>query len=90
MSPLRLPVAAGGTSLRSGEVELMLHRRLLHDDRRGVAEPLNETACGCRDCHCDGLIVRGTHLLTFEVYRKHVVGLLATLGSIMLCFVHHD
>lgn len=48
-------------------MELMLHRRTLYDDRRGVAEPLNETACGCRDCACDGLIVRGTHLLTFEV-----------------------
>lgn len=49
----------------------MLHRRLLYDDRRGVAEPLNETACGCRNCHCDGLIVRGTHLLTFEVRRTY-------------------
>jgi len=58
---------AAGASLHSGEMELMLHRRTLYDDRRGVAEPLNETACGCRDCACDGLIVRGTHLLTFEV-----------------------
>lgn len=64
---MALVSAAGGTSLCSGEVELMLHRRLLYDDRRGVAEPLNETACGCRECSCDGLIVRGTHLLTFEV-----------------------
>jgi hypothetical protein len=85
-----LVTAAGGTSLRSGEVELMLHRRLLYDDRRGVAEPLNETACGCQDCACDGLIVRGTHLLTFEVYQRYVAGLLAILGSIMVCFVYHD
>ena len=33
------------------------------DDRRGVGEPLNETLCGCVDCNCPGLIVRGTHLL---------------------------
>ena len=35
----------------------MLHRRVLKDDNRGVAEPLNETANG------RGLIVRGTHRL---------------------------
>lgn len=41
--------AQGGTSLRAGEVELMVHRRVLHDDFRGVEEPLNETMCGCGD-----------------------------------------
>jgi len=33
----------GGASQREGELELMLHRRLLVDDGRGVNEPLNET-----------------------------------------------
>lgn len=33
---------AGG-SLASGQLELMAHRRVLQDDRRGVGEPLNET-----------------------------------------------
>mmetsp|Transcript_39618 Transcript_39618/g.61821 ORF Transcript_39618/g.61821 Transcript_39618/m.61821 type:complete len:636 (+) Transcript_39618:519-2426(+) len=33
----------GGASLIEGQVELMVHRRLLQDDARGVAEPLNET-----------------------------------------------
>jgi hypothetical protein len=28
--------------LHEGEVELLIHRRLLADDARGVAEPLNE------------------------------------------------
>ena len=32
----------GGTSLHPGDVELMLHRRLLVDDGKGVGEPLNE------------------------------------------------
>ncbi len=33
----------GGTVMRSGEIEIMIHRRLLADDGRGVEEPLNET-----------------------------------------------
>lgn len=33
----------GGASLADGQMELMVHRRLLFDDSRGVGEPLNET-----------------------------------------------
>jgi len=33
----------GGSSLENGEMELMIHRRLLVDDGRGVGEPLNES-----------------------------------------------
>jgi len=42
-------VSQGGTSLKPGELELMVHRRLQKDDNRGVQEPLNETMCGCND-----------------------------------------
>lgn len=45
----------GGTSVREGQIELMLHRRLLHDDAFGVGEALNETA------NEKGLVVRGKH-----------------------------
>ncbi|XP_053622765.1 lysosomal alpha-mannosidase-like isoform X3 [Plodia interpunctella] len=45
----------GGTSLVEGQIELMLHRRLLHDDAFGVGEALNETADG------KGLVTRITH-----------------------------
>ncbi|KDR11229.1 lysosomal alpha-mannosidase isoform X2 [Zootermopsis nevadensis] len=50
--------AQGGTSLNNGEVELMVHRRLLHDDAFGVSEALNETAFG------HGLVAIGKHWLT--------------------------
>ena len=43
--------------MASGEVELMLHRRLLYDDAFGVGEPLDEIAFG------QGLVVRGTEWL---------------------------
>lgn len=49
--------AQGGSSLGSGSLELMIHRRLLHDDAFGVDESLNETAYG------QGLVARGTHYL---------------------------
>lgn len=48
----------GGSSLHDGQVELMLHRRLLQDDGLGVEEPLNEPGIDRR-----GLIIRGKHYL---------------------------
>lgn len=47
--------AQGGSSLEDGVLELMVHRRLLHDDAFGVGEALNETEYG------EGLIARGKH-----------------------------
>lgn len=47
----------GGSSLDGGMLEVMVHRRLLHDDAFGVDEELDEKAFG------DGLAVRGTHYL---------------------------
>ncbi|GAB4821252.1 hypothetical protein N2152v2_008298 [Parachlorella kessleri] len=69
--------AQGGASLRSGELEVMVHRRTAVDDWRGVAEPLNETVCGCTgpDCNCTGtagrlaagwLVARGVHWLVLS------------------------
>ena len=39
-------VSMGGASMSDGSLELMVHRRLLHDDHRGVGEPLDESMCG--------------------------------------------
>lgn len=47
--------AQGGSSLRDGEIELMIHRRLLRDDAFGVEEALNET-----------VVARGRHYLLFN------------------------
>ncbi|GAB2278382.1 hypothetical protein Dimus_013066 [Dionaea muscipula] len=47
----------GGSSISDGEIELMLHRRLVKDDGRGVAEALNETVCA--NGKCTGLTIQG-------------------------------
>jgi lysosomal alpha-mannosidase len=57
---LDLDRAEGGSSIKDGSIEIMLHRRILHDDGAGVGEPLNETAYG------QGLVVRGRHSLILE------------------------
>ncbi|XP_060644902.1 lysosomal alpha-mannosidase isoform X1 [Drosophila nasuta] len=49
--------AQGGSSMQDGALELMVHRRLLHDDAFGVGEALNETEYGI------GLIARGKNHL---------------------------
>uniref|UniRef100_A0A8C2Z5M4 Alpha-mannosidase n=1 Tax=Cyclopterus lumpus TaxID=8103 RepID=A0A8C2Z5M4_CYCLU len=52
----------GGSSIQNGSLEIMLHRRLLYDDVRGVAEPLNETSA----LFPEGLVVRGRLLLSLD------------------------
>ncbi|XP_059158649.1 lysosomal alpha-mannosidase-like [Physella acuta] len=55
----------GGTSLNDGDVELMLHRRLLHDDSRGVNEALNETGSDGR-----GLVVQGSLYVVLDTIDR--------------------
>ncbi|XP_016074137.1 PREDICTED: lysosomal alpha-mannosidase isoform X2 [Miniopterus natalensis] len=56
----------GGSSLRDGSIELMVHRRLLKDDARGVGEPLLEPE--------SGLWVRGRHLVLLDKAQTAAVG----------------
>ncbi|XP_042002646.1 probable alpha-mannosidase At5g13980 [Salvia splendens] len=56
--------SVGGSSIIDGEVEIMLHRRLLHDDGRGVDEALNETVCALDTC--TGLTVQGKYYLRLD------------------------
>ncbi|KAL4583070.1 hypothetical protein LXL04_007634 [Taraxacum kok-saghyz] len=54
----------GGSSLADGQIELMLHRRLLYDDVKGVGEVLNETVCVLNDCK--GLMIQGKYYIRMD------------------------
>ncbi|KAK7316862.1 hypothetical protein RJT34_00622 [Clitoria ternatea] len=56
--------AVGGSSIIDGQLELMVHRRLLEDDSRGVAEALNETVCIHNKC--TGLTVLGKYYFRID------------------------
>lgn len=53
--------ATGGSSIKDGEIELMIHRRLVSDDNKGVEEILSEEVC-VKD-KCEGLRVRGNYYM---------------------------
>lgn len=56
----------GGSVLREGEIEIMIHRRLLADDYRGVEEILNET-----EVNGEGLKLAVRHYVVFsDQYRQ--------------------
>jgi len=61
----------GGASLQDGNVELMVQRRILADDWRGVDEAMNETSLGITPNppygnatrQGDGVVIKGTHYI---------------------------
>jgi lysosomal alpha-mannosidase len=58
--------AQGGTSMNDGELEIMLHRRLLFDDAFGVGEALDEEQFGV------GLVARGKHWVLICGGGEHI------------------
>lgn len=56
--------ATGAASIEDGEIELMLHRRMIFDDSRGVGEALDETVCVNNTC--EGLTVRGNYYMSID------------------------
>ncbi|XP_022640495.1 alpha-mannosidase-like [Vigna radiata var. radiata] len=44
----------------------MLHRRILHDDGRGVGEALDEQVCVNNNKTCEGLTVRGNYYISID------------------------
>ncbi|KAK9278049.1 hypothetical protein L1049_027607 [Liquidambar formosana] len=56
--------SVGGSSIVDGQLELMLHRRLLRDDDKGIAEALDETVCVLDEC--TGLTIQGKYYLRID------------------------
>ncbi|CAH0492604.1 unnamed protein product [Peronospora farinosa] len=62
--------AQGAASLADGQVEVMVHRRLLVDDNKGVDEPLNEKESvyntATKTYTTKGLVVRGNFFINVD------------------------
>jgi Glycosyl hydrolases family 38 C-terminal domain len=78
----------GGASLFDGSLELMVQRRIVADDGRGVDEALNETVGGTApyppygDSHRlgEGVVIRGTHRILVSPSAKN-----GGIGGASLC-----
>ena len=67
--------------MKDGELELMVHRRLLDDDRKGVGEVLDEREND--QLTGPGLVVRGTHylLLDAKLSGRHPMSIIRPMAQ---------
>ncbi|KAM0909303.1 hypothetical protein ACQ4PT_014880 [Festuca glaucescens] len=84
--------SVGASSIQDGQIEIMLHRRILHDDGRGVGEPLDEVVCV--DNQCDGLTAKGTYYVNVNklghgAHWRRVTGQ-EVYSPFLLGFAHED
>ncbi|KAL6653701.1 hypothetical protein ACP70R_008625 [Stipagrostis hirtigluma subsp. patula] len=84
--------AVGASSIQDGQIEIMLHRRIIQDDGKGVGEALNEAVCVAQDCR--GLMARGTYYVNVEKLG-HGAQWRRTFGQqvyspFLLAFTHED
>ena len=74
--------AQGGGSIEEGQLEFLIHRRLVGQDLCSFKEPLDEMA------HGEGLVVRGTHTLFFEDTRDDEIDNNKPESSTLRSLVH--
>ncbi|WVZ58030.1 hypothetical protein U9M48_008342 [Paspalum notatum var. saurae] len=84
--------AVGASSIQDGELEIMLHRRILRDDSKGVDEPLGEVIC--LDGSCKGLTARGTYYVKVDkaglgAHWRRTYGQ-QVYSPYLLAFAHED
>ncbi|XP_078151977.1 alpha-mannosidase-like isoform X2 [Carex rostrata] len=84
--------AIGASSIEDGQIELMVHRRILHDDGRGVGEALDEQVCVAKKC--EGLTIRGHYYIGINKlgdgsYWRRTTGQ-QIYSPFLLAFSHED
>ncbi|XP_038973744.1 alpha-mannosidase-like isoform X5 [Phoenix dactylifera] len=84
--------AVGGSSIEDGEIEIMLHRRMLHIDFSGIGEPLDEQVCV--DNACEGLTSRGNYYMSVNelgsgAYWRRTYGQ-QIYSPLLLAFTHEN
>ncbi|KAJ1689196.1 hypothetical protein LUZ63_013351 [Rhynchospora breviuscula] len=84
--------AIGASSIKDGQIELMLHRRMQHDDARGVGDVLNEQVCVAKKC--EGIKIKGNYYIGVNKlgngsYWRRTTGQ-QIYSPFLLAFSHED
>ncbi|KAG0474873.1 hypothetical protein HPP92_014559 [Vanilla planifolia] len=84
--------ACGGSSLQDGQLQIMLHRRILNVKGSFLGEALNETIC--IDDDCQGLTIRGSYYMNINPLGNGAQWRRTTgqeiYSPVLLAFTHED